>query len=461
MTSISYLHVLNDPEENQKMLFKLPNYLINRWGREVDACISDETAQASESDTPGFPPFSRFCAFLQKEARIACNPVISHPSSRNGGRKFEPQQESRQGTQNRNPPPRQIGVRATGVEEKESGGDHQKQKEQGSTPECPKCKGVHSLETCEDCRRKKTCKTCKGTHSSTLHDPNYVPKQRNRNGEERENPESSVINRIVTKRTQNEASSLIVPVWVHHASDPSQKHLVYALLDDQSDACFVKDSVLEKLSINGFDTQLELNTVLGKDVIKCKKVNGLVFKGLNQTTEISLPRSYSRDSILARRSQIPTPELARTWPHLEQIANELSPHKEDIEVGLLIGNNCARAIRPREIIPRGEDDPYGQRTLLGWGIIGKTVPNAVGESDAHINTIVTTDPAIDGSTCHFVFRTQTKEIISPSQINKMFGQDFVENTAAEEKTLSRDERSFLDQMDSSIRQLQDGRRYFS
>ena len=36
MRSVSFLSVLNDPDENQRMVRKLPSYLVNRWGREVD-----------------------------------------------------------------------------------------------------------------------------------------------------------------------------------------------------------------------------------------------------------------------------------------------------------------------------------------------------------------------------------------------------------------------------------------
>ena len=36
METIGYLNILNDPNENQKMVRKLPKHLIVRWSREVD-----------------------------------------------------------------------------------------------------------------------------------------------------------------------------------------------------------------------------------------------------------------------------------------------------------------------------------------------------------------------------------------------------------------------------------------
>jgi hypothetical protein len=41
MNSIHYLKDLDDPEENRKMLPKLPRYLADHWSREVDKRLYD------------------------------------------------------------------------------------------------------------------------------------------------------------------------------------------------------------------------------------------------------------------------------------------------------------------------------------------------------------------------------------------------------------------------------------
>ena len=58
-----------------------------------------------------------------------------------------------------------------------------------------------------------------------------------------------------------------------------KEELVYALLDDQSDACFIRDDVVKRLAVRGPDVQLKLSTVLGKNVVTCQKVSGLVVRG--------------------------------------------------------------------------------------------------------------------------------------------------------------------------------------
>ena len=87
MNTICYLNVLNDPEENQKILKKLPNYIASRWSRVVDHWITEEEADEHGTEervrtvkSPakvGYPPFAEFCRFMKKEARISCNPVTS------------------------------------------------------------------------------------------------------------------------------------------------------------------------------------------------------------------------------------------------------------------------------------------------------------------------------------------------------------------------------------------------
>lgn len=52
------------------------------------------------------------------------------------------------------------------------------------------------------------------------------------------------------------------------------------------------------------------------------------------------------------------------WEHLKPIASELLPYKKDMEVGLLIGTNCPRTIKPREILPGSDNDPYEIKTDL-------------------------------------------------------------------------------------------------
>ena len=70
MKEIKYLKALNDPEENQKMLRKLPRHLADRWSREVDRWLNKEEQVSSDvsarhTRSAAYPPFSAFCEFLK------------------------------------------------------------------------------------------------------------------------------------------------------------------------------------------------------------------------------------------------------------------------------------------------------------------------------------------------------------------------------------------------------------
>ena len=46
-----------------------------------------------------------------------------------------------------------------------------------------------------------------------------------------------------------------------------------------------------------------------------------------------------------------------------------------MKIGELSGCNCPKALKPQQVIPGREIDPYAIKTRLGWGIIGPTNMN--------------------------------------------------------------------------------------
>ena len=175
----------------------------------------------------------------------------------------------------------------------------------------------------KECRGRKTCRRCSCRHPTYLHDDSVMDHDRAPDQVNSKLSHSNPISRSIEVCHLNNhpkpvSRSLIVPVWLHHEDNPGTKLMVYALLDDQSDACFIKQIALEKLGVSGPEVQLKLSTVLTQEAITSQKISGLVIRGLNESTEISIPCTYTRHIIPARRSQIPRPETARKWPHLKE-----------------------------------------------------------------------------------------------------------------------------------------------
>ena len=89
---------------------------------------------------------------------------------------------------------------------------------------------------------------------------------------------------------------------------------------------------------------------------------------------------FTREKVPGNHHQIPKASVVSKWSHLKSVAENLMPCDNDIEISLLIGNNCPKAICPREVVVGEEDDPYGQKSLLGWGVIRRLCKLQIGDS---------------------------------------------------------------------------------
>ena len=59
----------------------------------------------------------------------------------------------------------------------------------------------------------------------------------------------------------------IVLLKVSGQSDPSKGTLTFAVLDDQSTDVFVTDNLLNELSIDGKEVNLQVNTIAGTNTV--------------------------------------------------------------------------------------------------------------------------------------------------------------------------------------------------
>ena len=62
-----------------------------------------------------------------------------------------------------------------------------------------------------------------------------------------------------------------------------------------------------------------------------------------------IPNAYVRSFLPVEREEIATPKKINKWKYLNQITAEIT-QDDDIEVGILIGANCMKALEPVKII---------------------------------------------------------------------------------------------------------------
>lgn len=460
MPHVKGLNILNDCEENQKLVRKLPEWLASRWNRQV-------TLRLTEGKD--FPSFKDFAKFMSVEAETACNPVTSflalHPPDGSGQEKWSTRVSKRNKASTFNT---QIVV------------ENSKQtttKEKVKAP-CMLCKDIsHQLCKCPDfmqrkleyrrayvkdnrlcygclkhghsakeCRHRHTCDSCRGRHPTCLHDDGYgkveIKEWTNRemSAQHRETEPTSAVSLNVTSQGQSENTSMIVPVWVSSDNNPSREKLVYALLDTQSDTTFIENDVSNELQLTTFPVKLKLTTMMGENMVfKSERTSGLRVRGFNSTVHIKLPPAYTKDCIPVNRQHIPTHETAKGWQHLQAIADQMPPLL-NCEVGLLIGYNCPGALIPRRVITGKDNEPFAILTDLGWSIVGCSATHS--------------DAQLSNGHCH---RVTVKELpaVTPLDAIRMLETDF-RDTQGDDKTVSQEDLIFLDKLKESIKTNKQG-----
>ena len=198
-------------------------------------------------------------------------------------------------------------------------------------------------------------------------------------------------------------------------------------------------------------------------MIESRKVKGFTVTNMNHLNSLPLPQAFTRQTIPFKSSQIPKPEVAIYGEHLKPIESELMPYRKDLEVR----TNCPRAIKPQEVIPGSDNDTYGVRTDLGWGIIGRVClsPSADSNEDHGVwtNEIITREltssyecsRARCGS--KFVLKSRVKEVFNPAQINQMFELDFQERCDFKnERSVSVEDQKFLKILGNGIHKRENG-----
>ena len=430
------------------MLQLLPRHIVNHWERLVDESLYEPRPGSSSA----YPPLNVFVRFLKKEARIASGPVRISFSGvhQNSGKKYQPKTKAR--------------TFLASVETSDGA--------KGSVSRGRVCGADHTMEHCKKfiqmgirerhdavfkyglcrgslkpghvwrtCKSKKRCTKCERLHPTILHDDalmNTEAKRLPTKTNEATQTSATSLQVGITEGTAC-AHSMVVPVRLRQAGPHEQEIVTYALLDLQSDACFIRESVRKKIEAEGEATYLQLSTMTGKSLEKTHAVRDLVVQPVNGGEEVILPTTYSRSDMPADRGLIPREDTIRKWPHLQAVGQQLPPYFEDAEIGILIGINCAKAVKPLEVVSGEDHEPWAMKTVLGWSIIG--ILNSEPETQQR-----------EATSCHFAFRVRTREV-SPAQLMHLFETDF--HDTLEERKYSQEDMQFISIMKEGIHQRED------
>ena len=167
---------------------------------------------------------------------------------------------------------------------------------------------------------------------------------------------------------------------------------------------------------------------------------------------IELPKAYSKNCLPVEREETATPDKIEQWEYLKPIS-KVTTQMDNIEVGMLIGANCVKALEPMEIISNMNGGPYAYRTKLRWCFVG---PITTSRNDGSVKCHrMTVKDIASGKIAphHFVLDDEPRieDIGIKEMLERMYYSDFCEcnhlqvNSILDNiEDISREDRKFLD-----------------
>jgi transposase InsO family protein len=458
MSMVGSLSVLNDEREIRKLLIKLPDWFVSRWGRR-------SRDWKDMHDLP--PPFSVFAEFLRKEAEYACDPITSVQALR----------ELEKKTSHTNPraSQRPRGSHAGVAQETEkskvsqpSGKDKQINPEkcaycQDKSHKIGYCRKFSAL-TWEDrssfvkkkglcygclkfghmkskCQRKLSCKICEKGHPTVLHKETEKPVPTDNPLEDKKSSGTSngPINAGSHMSCDGRGCTFaIVPVKVRMFGQLTETE-TYAFLDPGSNVTFCTDDLLRRIGGHGSRRfKMTVDTMGVPHNLTTQVVKGLEICDLSGQHSVRIPEAYTKESIPATAKHIPRNEDIERWQHLRGI----DLPQVDAPIEILIGNNIPDAYIPLDTKTGPSDSPFATKTRLGWVIWSLLRDSEVGEMMSCRAELLSLEKIDD---------TRKLEQL----VQKGFNLDFPERRIDDRNEPSKEDKLFMDKVRGSM-VLEDG-----
>jgi hypothetical protein len=479
MKYISDMHVLNHIPNMQSIIQKLPFYLQNKWREQASRMrqMNQRTMLyqdlvdfvAAASDTANDPVYGR--------AAMTRHNTAHHSTDVN-----KPPQSHLQGRSKQQSISFATGINPYTVRDKNN-----------APSTCVLCHHQHDLEDCnifinknmddkrafikdkrlcfgcfgsdhmsKGCMHRHKCKKCDKRHPTSLHIDGFQmpkPQQMSSTGPHEHVPQHTQSS-LDSIRTNNQDAPIIhnhsvsttactatdnttvmhaiLPVKVYQKGS-NKVITTYCFYDNGSSGCFITDTLFEKLEATGIQTRLQLRTMNGTSCNDSNVVQKLVITDINGLNDIEMPKTFTRERIPVNHQQIPRSDMIERWPHLQHIAMELPAFRPDLEIGILVGNNCPMAHEPLEIIPTDGSHVFATRLRHGWTVHGSVKPATTGQFDVTCNRIIVQE--------------SFKEIMTPASAMHMLELDFNDQHIAsypDEKGMSREDIKFLAKTEQKI-----------
>ena len=217
----------------------------------------------------------------------------------------------------------------------------------------------------------------------------------------------------------------IVPVKVKHG-DSNDMITTYGMLHKCSQGYFIQDNLVKELGVHGMKITLNLKTLYGGKTNSTMVVEVIQVTGMSgDGSLLTLTKLYARREIPVDKKEIATSSKIKEWKHLGSILNGIV-QKDDVQVGLLIGANCMKALEPTKIMNREGGGPYAYKTKLGSCVVGPI--NCISKGNtASCNRVADRDAASSElASHHFVMEKSVKDVSLEEMFQAIYQHDFRE-----------------------------------
>lgn len=472
------------------IISKLPPNLQEKW-------VSQASKYKKYYDVP-FPPFKFLVSFIRDLSIVKNDPAFHTDSSStlttSEKRTYEPKRSF------------PVNSRKTDLE----ADDGNIQETQERTSRCPIHKASHSLNQCRTfrakpiqerkdllrefqfcykcCNSKHLSRNCTATikcdvcgssrHATALHidQKKFEPKascgwEKTESGSgrvdggERSARRTDVSNKCTELCGNNfsgRSCAKVLPVNVYPYGKRECAIKVYAIIDEQSNCTLARSELFDFFNIQSESEAYTLFSCSGQSTCSGRKVNGLVVESIDGSCRFNLPTVIECDEIPANRQEIATPEVADTYPHLQDIAIHMMPLDEDVNILLLIGRDLGDVHHVLEQRVGPPNTPHAQKLHLGWVIVGEVclgrthrpdvvVANKVSVMSDGRNTLATPCPNNIIVKETLPKQIQCDALLKHPQGNEPIGQNIFQTSPDDDKPgLSVEDKEFLAIMDKEF-----------
>ena len=108
----------------------------------------------------------------------------------------------------------------------------------------------------------------------------------------------------------------------------------------------MKDSIRKIFGADGRKTEITIKTLNSEQKMKSTVISELKVRSDSDEDNkrwIDLPATYTKEKLPVDVEEVATRDKIEIWDHLKKIANKVLK-VSDIEIGLLIGANCVKAL---------------------------------------------------------------------------------------------------------------------